>query len=191
MEITLIVECTAAVFSLLFLYLLIRENTWCWPFGIASSLLSIYLFIDAKLYSEAILFLYYVAIGVYGWWVWMRPRLGGAPLSVIKWSWKKSLLAFVISLFGAIGLGYFFSSQTDAANPYVDATTTAFSFLASYLEAHKVLSAWLYWIAINAVSVWLYYQRDLEIYSALMLIYFCVSIYGYYTWKKRFNLSRP
>lgn len=181
----LVIEIISVVFSLIFLVLLMRENIWCWIFGILSSLLSIYLFIEAKLYSESILYLFYAAIGVYGWWVWSAKKDGILP--VVKWHWRKSLIAFGGSALLAAVLGIYFKTYTDAESPYVDASTTAFSFLASYLEAHKVLSAWVYWIVINATSVWLYHSRGLQIYSILMVVYAALSVLGLYRWNKQFK----
>lgn len=184
------IEIIAVVLSLVFLVLLIKEVVWCWPFGIVSSMLSIYLFIEARLYSEAILYGFYVVIGIYGWWVWTTPKSNSKPLAVAIQTWKGRLGVFLLGLVGAIALGQFFSRFTDAANPHIDATTTSFSFVASFLEAHKLLSAWIYWILINAASVWLYQERGLPIYSLLMVIYTGVSIFGWFDWRKKLPLQR-
>ena len=48
------IEILSVVFNLIYLVLLIKENIWCWPNGIIASILSVYLFVEAKLYSEAI-----------------------------------------------------------------------------------------------------------------------------------------
>ena len=74
----------------------------------------------------------------------------------------------------------YFSSN----NPYIDAATTVFSFIASYMQAKRVLSSWHFWIVINAVSIWLYYQRGLEVYSLLMVVYFALSIAGLFQWSR-------
>ena len=65
--------------------------------------------------------------------------------------------------------------------------TTIFSFIASYLEAHKILGGWLYWIVINAVSVILYFERGLQIYAALMVVYFGLSVVAYFSWRKKYE----
>ena len=83
----------------------------------------------------------------------------------------------------SLGLGYTFTSYTDADKPYLDATTTIFSFIASILEARKILSAWIYWIVINGVTVGLYFSKSLDIYAAVMVIYFVMSVVGYREWK--------
>ena len=66
----LIVEILATAANLVFIVLLIREKILCWPFGIVGSLLSIYLFVDARLYSEAVLYLFYALMGGWGWLRW-------------------------------------------------------------------------------------------------------------------------
>jgi nicotinamide mononucleotide transporter len=184
MDKLLLIEIVSVVFGLVFLLLLMRENIWCWIFGITSSALSVYLFIAAKLYSESILYAFYIAVGIYGWYTWNR---GGSNLPIIEWKRWKIILAGSIGLAGSALLAWFFSTFTDANNPYLDATTTSFSFVASFLEAHKVLSTWWFWIAINGASIYLYLLRDLEIYSGLMVVYFILSIVGYLQWKKRMN----
>lgn len=183
------VEIAAVLFSLLFLFLLIRENIWCWLFGILSSLLSIYLFIESRLYSEAILYFYYVITGIYGVIIW-RKRPTEKPLPVVNWPVKVYLYLLVIGFFGSLGLGTFFKQYSNAANPYPDAFSTIFSFIATYLEVHKVLSAWIFWIFINLFSIWLYASRDLYIYSALMVVYFVFSIVGYWNWKGKLDVRK-
>ena len=89
----------------------------------------------------------------------------------------------------ALALAWFFDSYTDADWPYLDAFTTMFSFLATYLEAKKVLSGWVYWIVINGLTIGLYYNKDLDYYSALTLIYFIMSFVGYFKWKKELAIA--
>jgi len=176
-------ELTSVLLSLTFLVLLIRENKWCWPFGIISSLLSIYVFYEFKLYSEAVLFIYYVLIGFYGWYVWNSRDQ--SPLLVTAWSWVKHIPLIVIGSILSFLLGLFFKTQTDAARSYIDSTTTIFSFLASYLEAHKIFSSWIFWVAINGISIWLYYDRGLKMYAFQAVIYFGVSIFGLIDWGRK------
>jgi nicotinamide mononucleotide transporter len=84
----------------------------------------------------------------------------------------------------ALILAWFFDTYTDADKPYLDAFTTIFSFLATYLEAKKVLSAWVYWIVINGLTITLYYSKGLDYYSGLTVVYFVMSFVGYMRWKK-------
>ena len=181
-----ILEWTAVGLNLTYLILLIREHIACWVFGIVGSLLSIYLFIDAHLYSEAILYGFYVLIGIYGWHHWLKGDDNTAEVKIKKWPIKNHIIFILCTSILAGCLGWYFKSSTDAAEPYADAGSTLFSFLASLMEAHKVLSSWVYWIIINLFSVWLYHSRGLIIYAGLMVLYFVMSIVGFWKWNQRF-----
>ena len=95
------------------------------------------------------------------------------------------LIAIVSSALTAICLGWYFENYSDATSPYLDALTTIFSFFATYLEAKKILSAWIYWIIINGLTIgFVYLTKGLDIYSILYVIYFVMSFVGYVKWKK-------
>ncbi|RLQ22653.1 nicotinamide riboside transporter PnuC [Seongchinamella sediminis] len=177
------IEIFATLAGLLYIVLLIRENISCWPFGIAGSLLSIYLFIDGKLYSEAFLYSYYVIMGAWGWLRWsQRNTAGDNP--VVRYRLSAHVIIVLLSSAGALALGSFFSGYTDAQRPYIDAFTTAFSFAATYMEVKKVLETWVYWIVLNLASIWLYMDRSLDIYAALICVYALMSVWGLVQWMR-------
>lgn len=177
-------ELIGVFLNLAYLVLLIKRSIFCWPMGILGSALSIYIFLDTQLYSEAILYSFYVLIGIYGWVKWEKNSDKNHQVLPKKWRLKHHVISFAIGIVLMLGLGYFFNTFTDAKRPYEDAFSTGFSFVASYLEAQRILSGWLYWIVLNAFSIWLYTDRGLSLYSGLALIYTFMSIYGYYSWKK-------
>ena len=188
MDIYFAIELISVIFGLVFLVLLIRQNILCWWFGIAGSLLSIFLFYHTKLYSEAILYSYYVLMGFYGCYSWNNKSNNNLTLAVSEKRIGFHLMAIVSSTLTAICLGWYFENYSDAKSPYLDALTTIFSFFATYLEAKKILSAWIYWIIINGLTIGLYFTKGLDIYSALSVIYFVMSFVGYFKWKKTLRL---
>ena len=176
-----VIELIATLFGLLYVVLLIRERVLAWPFGIAGSLLSIYLFIDARIYSEALLYSYYVLMGAWGWARWHK-KVAANNNPVVRYSAVQHLAVISIACGFALALGSFFDYNTDAQRPYFDALTTAFSFAATYMEVKKVLETWLYWIVINIASIWLYQDRDLDIYATLIGVYGLLSVWGFIRW---------
>lgn len=186
MAVSTLIEILATTCSLLYIILLIREKILCWAFGIAGSLLSIYLFIDGKLYSEAVLYSYYVGMGVWGWMRWHQLS-ADQHNPVVRFKLPKHLLIVFFASTAAIAAGWFFATYTDAQRPYVDAFTTAFSFVATYMEVKKVLETWGYWIVLNAVSIWLYHDRSLDIYAGLTVVYTGLSVVGLVTWLRVFR----
>lgn len=181
MALNTIIEVMATLAGLAFIVLLIRDRVICWPFGIAGSLLSIYLFIDGKLYSEAVLYAYYVGMGFWGWARWRR-RDAAHDNPVVHYGLGPNAVLILVSTAGALALGSFFAHYTDAQRPYIDAFTTAFSFAATYLEVKKVLETWVYWIVLNTTSIWLYLDRSLDIYAALVVVYAILSVWGLFQW---------
>jgi nicotinamide mononucleotide transporter len=186
-EINTFLEIVSVAFSLLYLVLLIKEKKICWFFGIAGSLLSIFLFYRIHLYSESILYIYYVIIGVYGYYLWDKNEKENNEFRISTYKLSSHLILLFIGGIGGSLLGYIFDNYTDAENAYLDAFTTIFSFIASYLEAKKVLSAWLFWIVLNGVTIYLYSQKSLDWYAGLTLIYTVFSFVGYFKWKKVYD----
>ncbi|TXB64263.1 nicotinamide mononucleotide transporter [Vicingus serpentipes] len=182
-NIALLIEILAVIFGVLYTVLMAKNKISCWIFGIIGSLLSVYLFlVYAKLYAEALLSVYYVFAGVYGWMVWKKQE-------VIEEVYQRKIMThvklvsvgIVLSFLMYFGLVYFFK---EAQKPLIDSFTTIFSFIATYLMAKKWIENWFYWIVIDGVSVYLYFTRDLNIYALLMLVYTIIVVYGYFEWKK-------
>ncbi len=188
-DLNTILEITGVTLNLLFLILLIQEKIMCWIFGILGSAISIWLFMRMNLYSESILYVFYVVIGFYGYYSWNHKDKNNETIHIAKWKYMPHVIALVTGLFTGYGLGYYFDTYTDAKNAYFDAYTTVFSFIASYMEAKKILSSWIFWIIINGATVFLYSSRGLDIYSLLTVVYFITSFVGYVNWKKKFTLE--
>ncbi|MDX1732743.1 MAG: nicotinamide riboside transporter PnuC [Halioglobus sp.] len=179
----LVVEVLATLANLAYIVFLIRERIVCWSFGIAGSLLSVYLFLDARLYSESVLYVFYAVMGVWGWLRWHR-REEQADNPVVRWQLASHCAAIVAASALALLMGYTALTYTDAQRPMFDAFTTSFSFLATYLEIAKVLEGWIYWFVINVASVWLYHDRELDIYAALIALYSVLSVVGFVRWRR-------
>lgn len=185
-----LIEIIAVVLNLIYLFLLIKERISCWFFGILGSIFSIYLFYAIGLYSESILYLYYVIIGMYGYWLWKKKEDEKDILKVQTLSLKMHFLIIVFGIFIALGMGFYFKMNTDAAHPYLDAFTTIFSFIASFLEAKKILSAWIFWIIINTATIVLYLQQGLLLYLFLTLVYVVFSGIGFLEWQKKYQITK-
>mgnify|MGYP002624080906 FL=1 len=124
--------------------------------------------------------------GIYGWYAW-RKRSDNNELKISVWPISYHLLALLLGVILSFGLATLLRTYTDAALPLVDSHTTIFSFIATFMVTRKVLENWLYWIVIDAVSVWLYWSRDLYLYAILMLAYSIIAVWGLLAWKKQYG----
>ena len=177
-------EAGAVVAGLAYVVLAARERISCWPFGILNAVLSILVFLHARLYAESVLYLYYVFAGIYGWMSWKKNQAeAGQPLVIHTWPFIQHAQFLVLGVALSVALGWTLSALTNAQFPFLDSHITIFSFLATYLVTRKVLSNWIYWILIDAVSVGVYWLRDLRLYALLMVIYTTIAVYGYLHWR--------
>lgn len=189
-NLNLYLELSAVVLNLAYLYFLIKEKIICWFFGISASLLSIFLFYRSGLYSEAILFVYYVLIGIYGYILWRRNEQHKDKLKIQVVSFEKHVYFITLGIGLAFLTGWYFNTYTAASAAYLDAFTTVFSFIASYLQARKILGNWIFWIIINGTTLILYLKKDLYYYTGLTVIYLIFSVVGYMAWRRQFKLEK-
>jgi nicotinamide mononucleotide transporter len=187
MELELVLEYTAVAFNIAYVILAARKNIWCWPMGIVGSLLSIWLFIEGKIYAESVLFIYYVLMGFYGWYEWKKKQSPSEDLPITTFSWKQHSIILLGGYAGTFGLFYILKTFTDAENPLLDSFTTIFSFITTWMVARRVLENWIYWIAINGLTIYLYLSRGFDVYATLSAVYTIMSVYGYYIWMQDYR----
>ena len=179
----LLLEIVAVIFGVLYTVLMAQNKISCWIFGIIGSLLSVYLFIEyAKLYAEAVLYVFYVFAGIYGWMMWKKQKeVNEVYQHKLVTHIKIIAIGTVLSVAFYYGLTYFFK---EAEKPLIDSFTTIFSFIATYLMAKKWIENWYYWAIIDGISIYLYFTRGLDVYALLMLAYTILVVYGYWKWRK-------
>jgi nicotinamide mononucleotide transporter len=179
-------EAAGVVLSVLYLVLAIRESLWCWPAAFVSSALTIVVMFGARLYSEAALNVFYAAMAVYGWYQWRYGglKLGASTLPIGVWPLRTHALAIGGSVALSAGLGWVMSRYTNAAHPYLDAFVTISSVVTTYMVARKILENWLYWLVVDSLSLYLYWQRELYLYVALFALYLVLVVLGFIRWRR-------
>lgn len=180
-------EILGVICGLLYILLLIKENIWCWIFGIIGSLITVIIFFESKLYLESILNAYYVLAGIYGWYFWnmYKNKSTNSP-PVIEWKYQSHIINILLCVILTIAVGKMMSLYTDSPRPYIDTAMAVFGISATILEARKVLSAWIYWFVINGFSIWLQYDRHIYFYALLSVFYTFMSVKGYIEWRKSY-----
>jgi nicotinamide mononucleotide transporter len=176
-------ELAGVVFGLLYVWLAIRENVWCWPAGLANAALFLVVFFHARVYGAAALQGVYVVLSIYGWRQWLRGGEQHGRLSVshtpVRWAIGLGAFASVAAVLLALYLKY----RTDAALPLSDAATTAASLAAQWMTTRKWLESWLVWIAVNAVYVAMYVSQRLHPTAVLYAVFLVMAVLGYREWR--------
>lgn len=183
MELDKIIEIAAVLANIAYVILLMYERKSCWYFGILGSALSVFLFYRINLFAETGLYIFYVAIGIYGLINWNKQLKENKVFKVSKWPLVKHVPLFVSCILLSVLLGYGLTTYTEAESAYFDSFTTIFSLWASYLETQKVLASWVIWIVVNTATVALYYGKGVDIYALLTVFYVGSSFWGFIKWR--------
>jgi nicotinamide mononucleotide transporter len=52
------------------------------------------------------------------------------------------------------------------------------------MVAKKVLENWVYWLVIDGITLYIYWQRSLYLYAALFVVYLVLVVVGFYRWHR-------
>ena len=170
--------------AIAYLLLAIRQNIACWFFAALSTAIYVWLFVEARLYMESALNLFYLAMAAYGWRVWRSGEIDGRERPVVVWPIHIHGTAIATILLISAASGYLLDVRTDAAFPYLDSLTTWAAIWATFLVARKVLENWWYWLLIDAASIVIYWMRDLQLTSLLFAAYVIMIPFGLLSWSK-------
>ncbi len=176
-------EAAGAVLGVLYVWLAIRENAWCWPAGLVNAGLFLAVFFHARLYGAAALQGVYVVLSLYGWREWLRGGEGQGPLAVSRTPSRWALGLGLAGVAASLGFGLFLKLKTDAALPWTDAATTSWSLVAQWMTTRKWLESWLVWIAVDAVYVVMYSSQRLYPTTGLYLVFLVMAVLGYKEWR--------
>lgn len=154
-----------------------------YPFGIAGTLLSIYLFFNAGLYAESLLNLYYVMMSIYGWWYWIKKK-DKPPVQVSYANKKEWVSALLIVAVGFIILYVILKKFTPSSVPFWDAFVSANAWAGMWLLAKRKIENWILLNISNTVAIPLLFYKHLMLYAVLTIVLFIVAIQGYFKWRK-------
>ena len=178
-------ELLAAVSAIFYLVLAAKENIWCWLFAFVSTALYAYVFFEYSLISESALSVFYLVMAVYGWYSW---RCGGAlndtrPIIFLRIKthlWIIFITALCVPLLGML------TEKLGADYPYLDAFTTCYAVVATFMLVYKVFENWYYWLVIDAVSIYLYWLKGLNVTVLLFALYIVLIFFGISNWRKSY-----
>jgi len=180
-------EVIAAGLGFIAIFLQIKQNVWYWLVSIVMVSMYIYIYIDAKLYADMSLQVYYLVISFYGWHMWLFGNKTDRQSSELQVSFSsKALLRHLgmITFVLFFLIAWFLIQFTDSDLPYWDSFTTSLSFVATWMLARKKIENWLIWIVVDAASVGIYIYKHLYPTAVLFLFLTLLAIVGYKKWKE-------
>lgn len=176
------IEAAAVALGLINVSLIIYRSIWNYPFGLGMVTLYAHIFIDARLYADAILQVYFFVVQLYGWRNWLHGRTAGGHVVVELLDRKGRIVALASTLVTSFAVGWLMSTFTDAAAPFWDATVSGLSVIAQYLLARRKLESWVLWIVVDLLGIALFWSRGLHMTAGLYLIFLGLAITGLFKW---------
>lgn len=181
----------AVAFGFANIALLIQRSVWNFPCGLVMVSLYGAIFFETRLYSEAMLQVFFFGVQLFGWWKWSRAIDNEGEL-VVEWSSSRTLILCALCTVALSGLlGETMARWTDAAAPHADATVAAASVVAQLLLSYRRIENWIYWIAIDVLSIVLYVWRGLNLTAGLYIVMLMMSVFGLVAWQRSRVASAP
>jgi len=178
-------EWVAAGLTILAVWLTARQNMLCWPVGIASAALYIWIFHESLLFSDALLQAFFFVLQIYGWWAWRQNPTATTGQRPVTRASTRQLVLFGIG--GAIAFPlwgrFVLAVRPDASLPYHDAAVLIFSLIFQYWMSRKVLECWIGWTVVNVLQVWIYSVKGLHPTAALYALLTGLAVKGWYDWR--------
>jgi nicotinamide mononucleotide transporter len=163
-----------------------RVDPIAWPLAIAASLLYALLFAANRLYGEAGLQFFFIAVSAWGWRQWLRGRGDdGEPLQVHHLTTAARWRVAALTLAAWPLLGGLLQHATDSDVPYLDALPTVGSVAGQLLLGRKLIENWPVWLAVNVFSVGLFAWKGLWLTVLLYAVFALLSLAGWRAWRRR------
>lgn len=176
-------EIAGFVTGALCVWLVVRQNVWTFPVGIANNVFFIVLFLQVGLYAEAGLQVVYIVLGLLGWWWWLRGGPDRTRLVVRDtptWAWPLAVTLIALATWALYSL---LTAYTDSTVPGWDAVTTSMSLVAQLMLNRKWIGNWLVWITADVVYIGLYASKGLWLTSVLYVGMLTMCVIGLRQWR--------
>ncbi len=188
-------EMIGTLTGLVSVWLAVKNHVGTWPVGLVNVVCFAVLFYHFRLYSDALLQVYFLGMSLYGWYFW-RSKSSPAEeaIQVLPTVWR---LRWV----GLIGAGtlvqglvmrhihqwapVFFPEP--AAFPFADAFTTVSSVVATFLLARRYLESWVLWVLVDVVSIVLYFSKGILLVGLEYIVFLCLATLGGWRWWRTLN----
>jgi nicotinamide mononucleotide transporter len=165
------------------IWLTTRRNLLCWPVVLVSDLLYLVVFYRVRLYSDALLQIFFLAFTLYGWWYWWRGVRQEGEVRVVRLSRPSLLAGLAAGAVASVLLGLLMA-RIGAALPRLDATLMSFSLVASWWQTRKHTANWWLWIAVDLVYIGEYIYKGLGPTAALYAGLTALAALGLRDWSR-------
>jgi nicotinamide mononucleotide transporter len=172
-------ELVAVIASFACTYMCVMQSRWNYPMAVLSTSLLAIVFYQSDLLASAVLNIYLIPTVIYGWFIWGRDE-DTKPVSHVRLTILPQYVLFTVLAY--VGAALIANALGGALAP-LDSWLLIGSILAQFLMDRKKIEAWLVWIAVNIVSIYVYFESGLYLLAIQFFFFLINSVYGYYMWR--------
>jgi len=195
-------EFWATLSGALAVWLSVKENVWSWILGLVNVCLASILFYQIQLYPDMFLQGFFFVTNILGFWQWKFPKSEFAnSKNELKITILELKTTFIL-VFGGLSVTYILGTfsknlheifpklfSLPSAFPYMDSFTTVMSIIATFLLIKKKVEAWWLWLAIDSISTYMYFVKDVKLYSLLYFVFCIIAVFGAVDWTRKWRNS--
>lgn len=171
-----IFELLASLLGVVYIVLIARKNALGWLVGILSCAIFAILCFESELHSQGIIQVLNVLMGVWGWVQWRKQEIPVQSYPILSYIFLAALPLFYM------GSTVCFPDLNWTRQ--LDQIALVFSILATLFTVSMIQQNWMLWLVVNGITAVTAFSNELYFYAGLSLMYFGVSLYGMYQWKK-------
>lgn len=174
------------IIGLVYIYQEYKASIWLWVTGIVMPVVYMFVYLDAGLYADFGMQVYYAVAAIYGLLVWKFGRKHGQqtdemPITHVRRSLLvPSLILFLVAWGGIYLVLIHFTNSTV---PVLDSFGNALSIVGLWWLARKYIEQWFLWIVIDAELSALYVYKGIPFTAGLYALYVVIAIAGYVKWR--------
>lgn len=150
----------------------------------------IFVYLDAHLYADFGMQVYYVLAAVYGFltWQWNKFMKKGdgsrhtEELPITHMPLRAVIPAVAVFLVMWVGIYYILILFTNSTVPVLDSFGNALSIIGLWALARKNVEQWLIWIVADIELSALYVYKDIPFTAMLYALYVVIAVAGYRKW---------
>jgi nicotinamide mononucleotide transporter len=194
-----LIELIATITGGIAVWLSAKENVWSWIIGLANVVLAFFMFFQIQLYPDMFLQVFFFVTNIIGFWQWKFPKQSEAnafnELRITKLSVRNFSLLSALGIFGTLIMGSFSANLHEiapnlfsipSAFPYMDSFTTVMSIVATFMLIRKKVEAWWIWLVVDVIATYMYYIKDVKLYSLLYFVFVIIATFGAIEWTKKY-----
>jgi len=175
----------ATIFSLVYIYYAVRNESICFVFGLIGACFWAYeSYYNLNLKYDAFLQVFYVFMSIYGIYIWAKGGENQSEKPVDFFGSKANILMISGGIVLTVGIFLIGQNYLETSRPFIDLLTSVFSILATFLLVYRYIDNWIYWIIVDLIYIYIFWMQGGYLLSIIMVIYTIMAVIGYLNWRK-------